>query len=112
MKLKTSDLTATALDWAVAKAEVQEPVGSFLDGVVAHPDYNKFYPSTNWLQGGPIIERERISISTEENGWSANITTASTGIALGFGPTPLVAAMRCYVSSRLGYEVEIPEERI
>ena len=26
------------------------------------------------------------------------------------GPTPLVAAMRCYVASRLGDEVEISEE--
>ena len=26
-----------------------------------------------------------------------------------FGPTPLIAAMRCYVTSKLGDEVEIPE---
>lgn len=26
------------------------------------------------------------------------------------GPTPLIAAMRCYVASKLGDEVEIPEE--
>lgn len=27
-----------------------------------------------------------------------------------YGPTPLIAAMRCYVASKLGDEVEIPEE--
>ena len=27
-----------------------------------------------------------------------------------FGPTPLIAAMRCYVSGKLGDEVDIPEE--
>ena len=27
-----------------------------------------------------------------------------------YGPTPLIAAMRCYVASKLGEEVEIPEE--
>ena len=27
-----------------------------------------------------------------------------------FGPTPLIAAMRCYVASKLGDEVEVPEE--
>jgi hypothetical protein len=27
-----------------------------------------------------------------------------------YGPTPLVAAMRCYVASRLGAEVEIPDQ--
>lgn len=28
------------------------------------------------------------------------------------GPTPLIAAMRCYVASKLGDEVDIPEELI
>jgi hypothetical protein len=27
-----------------------------------------------------------------------------------YGPTPLIAAMRCYVASKIGLEVEIPEE--
>ena len=26
------------------------------------------------------------------------------------GPTPLIAAMRCYVASKLGDDVDIPEE--
>lgn len=29
-----------------------------------------------------------------------------------YGPTPLIAAMRCYVASKLGEEVEIPDEHI
>jgi hypothetical protein len=29
-----------------------------------------------------------------------------------FGPTPLIAVMRCYVALKLGDEVEIPEELI
>jgi hypothetical protein len=28
----------------------------------------------------------------------------------GYGHTPLIAAMRCYVASKLGDEVEIPQE--
>lgn len=28
------------------------------------------------------------------------------------GPTPLIAAMRCFVASKLGDEVEIPEELV
>jgi hypothetical protein len=27
-----------------------------------------------------------------------------------YGPTPLIAAMRCYVASKLGDEVDVPEE--
>ena len=68
--------------------------------------------SSRWEMAGPIIERERISISTEENGWSANICAPRYGLSLGFGPTPLVAAMRAFVSSKLGDEVEIPEELV
>ena len=60
--MKTTELSGIALDWAVAKCEVAEPVGSFLDGVVPHPDYNNFHPSTDWSRSGPIIEREGISV--------------------------------------------------
>ena len=28
------------------------------------------------------------------------------------GPTPLIAAMRCYVASKLGDEVDVPEELV
>ena len=63
-------------------------------------------PSTNWSQGGPIIERERINLEPFSNingeQWSADGEWDS--------PTPLVAAMRCYVASKLGDAIEIPEE--
>lgn len=108
--MKTNELTGSALDWAVAKAEVQEPVGSFLDGVVAHPDYNKFYPSTDWSQGGPIIEREGIRLhrSFVTGRWWAD--PEADPLRPVAGPTPLIAAMRCFVASRLGDTIDIPEE--
>jgi hypothetical protein len=92
--MKTSELTGAALDWAVAKCEE-------LEGV----DY-EFSPTTDWLQGGPIIEREVIDV------WSTGIKNwgAANGHRTGSGPTPLIAAMRCFVLSKLGEEVEIPEE--
>jgi hypothetical protein len=74
--------------------------------------------STDWAQGGPIIEREGITLrapSSEGIQYRAKdgspLWRASTpdGVS-GNGPTPLIAAMRCYVSSKLGDEVEIPEE--
>jgi hypothetical protein len=27
-----------------------------------------------------------------------------------YGPTPLIAAMRCYVASKMGDDIELPEE--
>jgi len=92
MKIKTQKLENTALDWAVAKCEGQ-------DG----EDYPYCY-STNWAQGGPIIEREKIDIYHDGEG---GVTSGIFGGWLEHGETPLIAAMRCYVASKLGDEVEI-----
>ena len=73
-------------------------------------------PSTNWAQGGPIIEREVISLVFLGDHWVASTPNPEAKLGDGrdpleaYGPTPLIAAMRCYVSSKLGDEVELPEE--
>ncbi len=71
----------------------------------------------DWSYGGPIIEREEIGIKRNApcsagREWEASpsITAKGAGGRYGYGPTPLVAAMRCYVTSKLGDEVDIPEE--
>jgi hypothetical protein len=93
MKIKTVDLTGAALDWAVAKCEGKP---SWMMGF-----------STEWEKGGPIIERERINIRDDGGDqWAADDSIR----AAAYGPTPLIAAMRCYVASKLGDEVEVPEE--
>ena len=86
-------------------------------GVIIRDPYTLWAPSRIWEQGGPIIEREEIG--TRRNApcskgreWEAmpSITAKGAGGCCGYGPTPLIAAMRCYVASRLGDEVDIPEE--
>lgn len=67
-----------------------------------------FTPSTDWSQGGPIIERERITLIACDNDFEAQSRT--TPLACEEGPTPLIAAMRCFVASRLGDEVDVPDE--
>lgn len=112
--MKTSELTGAALDWAVAVAEGHAPFTNF-DGdvffetplVIVEANY-----STNWSQGGPIIERENIALDSpavKHEPWAAEMDGAF-GVAKGVGPTPLTAAMRCYVASKLGNNVDIPEE--
>lgn len=120
MKIKTSALTGAALDWAVAKCEGYfDPIdiaGSFLDGVVVHHHIvlSRFHPSTDWVQGGPIIEREGGTLwSTVAAGWRCKAKYDYANDREGLttsGPTLLVAAMRCYVASKLGDEVDVPEE--
>jgi len=109
MKIKTSELTGAALDWAVAKC-IHEPddVVVFEGRVYAYPDStNGFSPSTDWAEGGPIIEREELSRLScyNHNEWGC-----LNGDIFYEGQTPLVAAMRCFVASRLGDEIEIPDE--
>jgi hypothetical protein len=74
-------------------------------------EYEKLpHYSTNWAQGGPIIERERISVWARGNEWAAESFIPNAQGHEQTGPTPLIAAMRCYVASKLGDEIEIPEE--
>ena len=123
--MKTSELIGPALDWAVMKIEgrvlVQTLGGGLLvngrheDGRELPEDWQMtfmWHPSTNWAQGGPIIEREEIALAPGYN-WEATKEIEYRGEAdycVQHGPTPLVAAMRCIVASNLGDEVEIPEE--
>jgi hypothetical protein len=100
--MKTSELTGAALDWAVTKA-----LGEYKP--VAVPAY-----STDWAQGGPIIQREGISIDCirwdgKVDGWIATLPTFDEAKYEEPSPTPLIAAMRCYVISKLGNEVEVPD---
>lgn len=117
MKVNAENLTGAALDWAVAKCEGMLAFGYRTDGerfAINNSDgeIEAFMPSSFWYEGGPIIEREGIAVYPDsapdmpEIKWSAD---AEDALCWG-GPTPLVAAMRAYVVSKLGSEVEIPEE--
>jgi hypothetical protein len=140
MQIQTSELQGAALDWAVAKCKGLEPhIEPDFDGthiLVGSQIPYDYFPSTNWSQGGPIIEREGITtafcsgdLGEPRTYWIATIEQQSWDY--GYGPyheqdedkslciskpnvtkgtTPLIAAMRCYVASKLGDTVEIPEE--
>ena len=110
--MKTSELVGTALDWAVAKCE--EPVGGYKAWVQADLDKGILHGchySTDWEWCGPIIEREKINlITTAGYPWRATVYMGGGVWIDQHGPTPLIAAMRCYVASKLGEMVEVPEE--
>lgn len=111
-KLKVCELTDAALDWAVAKCK---GLGLGPRGFVVYYDNNgepaTWQPSTIWSQGGPIIERERMTLRVDTRGgfWVAFLDGDHV-TARQRGETSLIAAMRCFVASKLGDEVEIPEE--
>jgi hypothetical protein len=115
--VKTSKLIGLALDWAVAKYEYQNASpDEFFEFM--HTPYIRdestgnripFTPSTNWSQSGPIIEREHIATVYRAGKYWLAYTFDGAKFE-GIGPTPLIAAMRCYIASKLGNEVEIPDE--
>jgi hypothetical protein len=123
--MKTSELTGTALDWAVATAEGYSDYDTAMGRLLApRKEYgwvdlcNLDY-STSWSLAGPIIERELIQLSPQINGrykgqwaahmWRENKTGALVPNTM-YGPTPLIAAMRCFMAAKLGDEIDVPEE--
>ena len=123
-KVKVSEAIGPALDWLVAKVEgyLRGEPGAWqvdLSTLSSHmpipmPFPRSYSPTTRWSQGGPIIEREKINLNCGDDTWGVaeGVWEAahpkSTNVS--FGPTPLIAAMRCYVASKLGDEPEVPEE--
>lgn len=130
MKIRTRELTGRALDWAVAKCErveVQISPGAVVvtdlrENIPGVPARGVSYwePSTKWSQGGPIVERARIRLipwhrpedAPMHGYWHAGIYTDRFDAETYSGPTPLIAAMRCFVASKLGDEVDVPEELV
>lgn len=144
MKVKTSELTDAALDWAVGKCRGVEARNNktvffvlFESGsseelefdcfaendahaieqcLDAYPGCSvdrvewlePFRPSESWAQGGPIIEQEGITLTHQAHRWVAQ----TDDDIFAWGATPLIAAMRCYVASKLGDEVEVPDELV
>lgn len=119
MKIKVSEASGPVLDWMVAKCEGE--LGEITQASnlatlckerngVAFTHGRTYSPSTDWSQGGPIIERESIQFRSEQNIQYRAFIGLHGADAV--GETHLIAAMRCYVASKLGAEVEVPEELV
>ena len=111
--MKTTELSGKALDYAVAMCEFAAPDYETDDLLVyvtegCSDDGWVFSPSADWSQAGPIIEKEMITLGPAKHaGFMAWAWPKENGI---WGDTPLEAAMRCYVSTKLGDEIDVPEE--
>lgn len=176
MKIKTSELSGRALDAAVEMAlgnkikvktwreltDALDPIKDADDiayyrqrGTVRLSYVDKIsgavFPargfSSDWAQGGPIIERANITIIRADDDfevdaqgfttrkripqwfahcdqWTGHSTTTSyegehmaPTFMIGeeggyYGTTPLIAAMRCFVTHKLGGEVNVPDELV
>ena len=122
--MKVAELNPPGPDYWVAKAEgwpgrrriswgdsrvcqIAEEIDPAQETVI----WENYSPSTDWSQGGPIIEREDVkTLFMDDKGWHARVEKWAEGKTYhGHGPTPLIAAMRAYCASKFGEEV--PDEK-
>lgn len=137
-RIKVKEATGASLDWLVAKCEgyTPEPWHTYVylgmpnqrivDRGVTIGERDEFgqtgyEPSIDWAKGGPILEREGITVMKysskcidviPEEAWYS-CTQEHWGDyreCEAHGPTALITAMRCYVAYKLGSEVEVPDE--
>lgn len=124
--IKITEATTTQIDYLVAKEE------GYTDWCGETESFLAPRKTYGWVglcelnyctvpnQGMPILEREKITLSPNDpkavdysEPWSAYYRDLIFDGCEGYfavGPTPLIAAMRCFLASKLGDTVEIPEE--
>lgn len=122
---ETDYLTGRALDWAVAICEglgVRLSNGTlYFDGCDIECCY-----STDWGEGGPIIDREHIEVrpTFTEGGYRTSVSVDAVAarimlpngatrfnpdaVVFAYGNTRLEAALRCYVKSKFGDVINLP----
>lgn len=122
MKIKVSNATNMQLNWLVATIEgkkvwICQP-NDPQHVIRADSIHVSYSPTTNPALAWPIIDREHVGIDFDpyappDTAWMAQIRRSLDPVGdwvYGHGSTSLIAAMRCYVASKLGDEVEVPEE--
>lgn len=128
MEINVNNLTGPALDWAVGTAigkpmVIRSPIGrpsepvKVWEQVGDHGGVVWFAPSVNWGQGGPLIDKFKMSVMSDEDtcDFVASIGTwrlfkKSHKTRWSRGPTALVAACRAIVSAKLGPVANVPDE--
>lgn len=128
--MKISELTLKQLDAWVARAEETPFVmrngfpcreEEFDPEIHCHESSTKEWKcwtrlqySSEWSYGGPIIQRASIALmqATDKlwaaEKWTGEPETREDTFVMAYGDTPLIAAMRCYVESKFGDDVDEP----
>lgn len=119
IEVKARELSGPALDWAVATAlnldafvfDQATPYVYITDPECLGRSYS---PSTQWDQGGPLIEKHRIELrrcGTNE-WWADNVFPGGADVNdwCATGPTILIAACRALAEGTLGETIEVPKD--
>lgn len=119
--MKTAELTGALLDYWVAKAEGLKVSGLPVVEIRGSRGWLAYRPSTDWAQGGPIIERAMITVTPQAydvgpatcSGWIAvqviyglfEDDNGRRSASRFFDKNYLAAAMRAVVHAKFGDEV-------
>jgi Protein of unknown function (DUF2591) len=117
-RIKTSKLTGKALDWAAGQAEglVFENGDWYKPATqsLAASRIPEWSPSTNHVQCSAIMVREGIETAwlyVGDTKWAARkrlVEGAKDSFCMD-GPNSIIASMRCFVASRFGQDVDVPD---
>nr|CAC9202484.1 Uncharacterised protein [Pseudomonas putida] len=123
IEVRVSNLIGAPLDWAVAKVESIETSWRYgrelvqvhdRGGIKLIESIRSIYsPSTEWSQGGPLIDKHNGGLHYEAHLADANFRYSSGPGRTGFwcyGPTALIAFCRGLVKAKLGDTVQVPKE--
>lgn len=127
IEVKNAELVGPALNWAVAKAEGLDFEPCFYrhgkkwlihvvrDGYNPERKVYEFSPSTDWSQGGPLVDKYSIELWPTRHGgnraelWIDKVDGgADRGVAV--GETCLIAICRAIIMAKLGPVVEVPAQ--
>lgn len=122
IEVRASNLIGAALDWAVAMATAAAELKIGEQGIVCIYETpeggcwtNLYQPSTDWSQGGLLIDTYHGGLHYEAHLADANFRYSSGPGRTGFwcyGPTALIAFCRGPVKAKLGDTVQVPKELI
>lgn len=122
IEVKTAELEGAALDWAVALADGRDmglfvPCGSRVQICGMWSSGCTWAPTTDWAQGGPLIEKHNAAIVSMGGGvWGAEIDAEYymyEALSISHeGATPLIALCRAVVGWVIGETVSVPAELV
>lgn len=127
IEVKTAELIGPALDWAVGYSVRDEEyisghfAGSREAWAIDWIRSSSYSPSTEWAQGGPLINKYQVALVPEAHDglegtetsdrWYANVYyNAGEEYTTDHCDTALIAACRAVVATAFGDTVSVPKE--
>lgn len=111
--VRTAELSGRALDWAVGQAlgyQIEILPSEYGTGPRLFYNSERWAPSTEWSQGGPLIHSLRLNVDPGRPGTADWYAFDRGRCRASYGETPLIAICRTVVDGTFGDLIDIPAE--